>query len=153
MSTTKRARLLFVLALVFLFITVVAQPVAQWLLIDAAASGNLNEVQVLIKLGTDPCTGLTDSGAAVVQSSTYSHPAIVKLLLERGASPNSHISGGETALMLAARYANLDTVSTLLKGGADPNRSDGNGQTPLTYAEDDGRADIVRALKRAGARH
>jgi uncharacterized protein len=118
-------------------------------LIDAAKSGDVREVERLIRSGVHLNISRDDDDgwSALVMASYWNHPEVVKLLIRSGADLNIRGDGGKTALIFASRFNNIEVVVKLLiKGGADLNiRSDG-GRTALIWASSRNRIEVVKVL-------
>jgi ankyrin repeat protein len=108
-------------------------------LLDAAASGNLEGVKELVKLGTSvnaaaPATGET----ALMAAASNGQLEVVKWLLEKGADVNAKTARGITALMAAASVpdnpVSKDIVKLLIDKGADVNAKTASGKTALQFA-------------------
>ena len=108
-------------------------------LVQAARSGSLDRVKVLLDSGADinlPVPTDDDWAATPLQHAVLARQAgAVQLLLERGADVNRLGSpNAPSALMLAAGDTDPTFVKLLLAHGADPTIEDERGMTPLARA-------------------
>ena len=88
-------------------------------LLFAAAQGNVEIGQLLIRIGVN-INGTAANGASPLVVATHSgHPDFARLLLEAGADPDA-IGAGYNALHAAVLRGDLETVEELLVNGADP---------------------------------
>jgi cytochrome c len=132
-----------VVALIPLTIASVAAP-----LHDAAKSGNVRALAVLLDGGTD--VNLSDgSGTPLYYAVTGRHIDAVTLLLARGADVNLAFAFG-APLTSAAWKGDVQIVQLLLDYGALPN-SEHRTQTALHIAAERGSLGSVEALVKAGA--
>jgi ankyrin repeat protein len=114
----------------------------------AAASGNLEMTQALLKAGAQ-VTAETRIGAItpLLMAARGGHAAVIEALLAAGASANEANANGTTALMMAAGSGSPDAVTLLLDRGANPNAKDvTNGQTALMFAAARNRTEAIRVL-------
>ncbi|MFJ3670310.1 ankyrin repeat domain-containing protein [Streptomyces sp. NPDC090106] len=124
-------------------------------LVEAAASGDVTRLDLLLRAGACPHTsdadGTTPLYAASVQGATDS----VLRLLEAGASPDAESGHGSegTPLCAAACWGSTATVRALLAHGADPRlREDhGTGRSPLEWARTGPYPETIAVLLAAGA--
>lgn len=114
---------------------------------EAAASGNLHIVELLIRRGADPNHRDRDGWSAIHWAAEEGHQEIVSFLLNHGANPNAVSSYGTSPLHCAANGGNPAIVSLLLNTGAiDPLKSTCHGWTALHHATFMGHSHIVKAL-------
>jgi ankyrin repeat protein len=109
-------------------------------LLNAAAHGNLPEVQALLRQGADPnaVPGRNDRDQRTPLMSAVTQPDLTMLrsLLQFRADPNLAVNG-MTPLLLAVRdtlAGRPEAVLTLLANGADPTVQNSDGFSPLHYA-------------------
>jgi len=109
-------------------------------LLNAAAHGNLTEVQALLRQGADPnaLPGRNDRDQRTPLMSAVTQPdlAMLRSLLQFRADPNLAVNG-MTPLLLAVRDSLVgrpEAVLTLLANGADPTVQNSDGFSPLHYA-------------------
>lgn len=136
-----------------------------YLLLNAAARGNVNQVRELLEAGADIDSASIDNFTPLMTAAGGGHAEVVKLLLEKGASIKprtkgtpftespfgSRIPGGWNALMAAASSGNADIVSLLLAKGANVNSAMEDRKTPLLTAVKSGSPAVVRLLLDRGA--
>jgi len=104
-----------------------------------AKMGNVEMVELLIKLGFDVNAQEIDFTTPLIHAVLYSHDTITQLLLENGANPNLPKEFGFTALMEAVkktgeRKNELSIVKTLIDKGANLNLQNQFGDTALMIA-------------------
>jgi ankyrin repeat protein len=122
-------------------------------LIDAAKSGDVREVERLIRSGVHLNISRDDDDgwSALVMASYWNHPEVVKLLIRSGADLNIRGDGGKTALIFASRFNNIEVVKLLIRSGADLNIRDNWGSTALIWASLHNQIEVVKLLIEAGA--
>ena len=87
---------------------------------NAARSGDLSAVKMLLEAGADP-NARGRRGATPLHEAAYNdNLAVVEALLAAGADPNAGERGGATPLHEAAHNDNPAIVKALLAAGADP---------------------------------
>ncbi len=121
-------------------------------LINAAASGDLKQVETTLKQGAS--TGAWDKTGrnALVQAVKNGHSNIVNFLLERaGTNINIQNGAGMTPLMAAASDSHTDIMNALLEKKADVALKDHRGRTALLWAIIDGNDKGSVALLEKGA--
>jgi ankyrin repeat protein len=116
-------------------------------LIEAAFSGDIDELRRLIAEGADPNVQAPDGSTPLMSAAVgHSVPAL-QLLLEAGADPNLRAVDGATALMKASLWDDDPIcVELLLSHGADPAAVDADGWTAGRIAAKKGHARIARLL-------
>lgn len=109
-------------------------------LLNAAASGNVEQALALLRAGADPNTtpGLNDRDqrSAMMSAVTLSDLRLLRELIAGGGDPNRAVNG-MTPLLIAVRdtvNGRPDAVMTLLANGADSARSGHDGNTALHCA-------------------
>ncbi len=121
-------------------------------LMEAAATGSGDIVQLLLKKGVDVNVQDSDSGMTALMNAGLMHQAkIMQILIDHGADVNAQSKDGTTPLMLAAADGFEDIVRLLIKKGADVNAT-GSGHSVLDWAKRSGKPGILRILEQAGAK-
>jgi ankyrin repeat protein len=118
------------------------------LLCVAAASGSLDCVVYLVKVGANINDSDSSGSTPVHWAAMWGHDKILRFLLENGAKISSHQFN---PLLLAARNGRYECVSVLLDSGADINCVDQTGRTPLHLAAWFGHNEIAKLLLSKGA--
>jgi len=113
---------------------------------EAAASGSLPTVRLLLEYGEDPNHRDRDGWSAIHWAAEEGHLEIVRLLLSAGANPNAVSSYGTSSLHCAANGGHVSIVSLLLLHGADPLKSTCHGWTALHHAAFMGHSHVVQCL-------
>lgn len=103
-------------------------------LLEAAKSGNVDNVIKYLKKGADVNTTDKDSVSALMFASQNGFLDVVKILVNNGAKVNARPVGGITALIAAARFDNYEVLDFLIHNGADMNAKDDDSTTALFYA-------------------
>lgn len=118
-------------------------------LINSAASGDLEQVRILVKMGVDVNAKDKDGRTALMGASLWGHLEVVKYLIANGANANVSDNYGNTALMNAAsgvhfaRGGHLEIVKYLIAKGADINAKDKSGKTALMWALIDNQLEVA----------
>jgi ankyrin repeat protein len=121
---------------------------------QAALEGNISQVSVMLKNGTDVNVQDDDDRTALMYAAFNGHTEVIKILIERGADLNLCDSYGRTALMMASSGANPEAVKLFLDNQADPNMVDKEEHfTALMYAAAEGQMDVVKILLSYRADH
>ena len=124
----------------------------------SAASGDLNQVDRLLKDGADPNELDANHRTPLHEAVDSDSPETVNRLLEGGANPNLQDAYlGHTALHRAVHVHSSLTAQRLLQAGANPNIRDVDGNTPLhaalkSPANDHNHLAAVNSLIAHGAR-
>ena len=118
----------------------------QQYLFEAAQSGFLLQVELLLTLGTIiDC--LNEYGETpLIIASENGHHQVVELLLKGEADVNIQSNDGWTALMIASKNSYHQVVELLLKNEADVNVHSNNGMTALIAASNNGDLQVVKLL-------
>lgn len=113
----------------------------------AAAAGNLDELEYLLRDGVSPDSvdslGISALAHAVLAGNR--HAALQ--LLSAGADVNQKGPYGVTPLLLAANSRQKEMLTFLLLNGADRDLKSDDGETPLSLAERKGFTEIQSALQ------
>lgn len=113
----------------------------------AAANGDLELVQALIKAGADVKPGNKFGTSAITEAAIIGSAPILEALLQAGADPNFRTTDGETPIMAAARSGKVDAAKVLLDAGADINAKEGwGGQNALMWAAAQSQAGMIKFL-------
>lgn len=114
---------------------------------EAAASGNLATVGLLLQRGADPNHVVDHRGwSAIHWAAEEGHLEIVRVLLKAGANPNAASLSGTSPLHCAANGGHLSIVKLLLAQGAEPVKSTCHGWTALHHAAFMGHSHVVQGL-------
>lgn len=113
---------------------------------EAATSGNLPTVRLLLEFGEDPNHRDRDGWSAIHWAAEEGHLEIVRLLLNVGANPDVVSSYGTSPLHCAANGGHASIVRMLLQERADPLKSTCHGWTALHHAVFMGHSHVVQCL-------
>jgi ankyrin repeat protein len=127
-------------------------------LCDAAADGDLREVQRLLASGLTPDAADEESTTALMAAAFAGHRRVVRTLLEAGADPDVQDASGQTAMMNAvigcaemglesAVPVFAEIIEALLEAGADPDLEDTDGLTATDHARDGELGDLLDLLE------
>lgn len=100
-------------------------------LMEAAKSGHMRLVRLLIEKGAEVNLVHKGYGTAPTFAAAKGRTKVVKLLLAQGALVDALGNNGATALILAARSGHTPVVRALVGKGADVNAQDNDGNTAL----------------------
>jgi ankyrin repeat protein len=127
-------------------------------LIEAAKSGNLDEVQALLSMPIPPNIDAVnnDGCTALMLAAFEGHTEVVGILIEHGANVdavdvNAVGNNACTALMVAIMEGHTETAKMLIESGANVNAVGKWGLIALIIAASDGHTEIVDLLLRKGA--
>ncbi|EKG22289.1 hypothetical protein MPH_00356 [Macrophomina phaseolina MS6] len=120
-------------------------------LMRAVASGNLEEVALVLKIGADVDARNHRQRTALFVAIEENQIEAVRLLLERNCDAGAKDSDHTTPLMLAASLGHEDIVRALVSAGVSLETQAENGNTALSKAADKGHAGVVKTLVNAGA--
>jgi ankyrin repeat protein len=119
----------------------------RWSLQDAAARGDMDVLNMLLKLGANVNAVGSEGNRAIEIAARKGNVRFAKALLERGADISLKTSAGTTVLHEAALGGSAQMIQLLLQKGADPNAADTESQsTPLHYAASFNRVEAIQAL-------
>jgi ankyrin repeat protein len=114
-------------------------------LIMAARRGDVSEVEILIKSGTNLDIRDNWGCTALISASFRNHGEVVKLLIEGGANLNIRDNEGWTALIGASYWNRVEIVKLLLENFADECILDNRGWSFYDYLNDRNK-EIIREL-------
>jgi len=119
---------------------------------QAAHSGNLAGIRVLLGKGARINDADDEGWTALTWATLADEPEAVKLLLDRGADVNARDKFGRSALYWAAMEGNAEIMEMLLARGADVDAKEKKrGWTPLMRAIVKGQSESVEMLLANGA--
>ena len=121
-------------------------------LYDAAKSGDLERVTVLVEQGIDKNrVGGPFIETALCVAAKNNHFAVVQYLVEQGADVDKVDRNDNTPLILSSAYGHLDVVRYLLEQGADRDKDNDSGRTPLHCAAMNRQLETAKLLMVYGA--
>lgn len=124
-------------------------------LAEAAKSGELAAVQLLIRKGAQVNVFDTESGFTPLHlAAQYNHPAVVRRLLASGANVNARNQWSQTPLWQTAWqdwHGNTEVAHILVAQGAQLDIADEKGHTPLHMAARAGNTPMAKYLIAQGA--
>jgi ankyrin repeat protein len=120
-------------------------------IVNAAQSGDFDQVRSLIDSGTDVNVPANDGTTALTWAAYQSDPEMVRALIAAGADPNAKNNFGVTPLLQASRTGDTPVIEALLEGGADIVLAEREGETPLMAAARAGSVPAVTLLLEHGA--
>ncbi|KAH0828255.1 ankyrin [Fonsecaea pedrosoi] len=118
---------------------------------EAAASGNMSVVQLLLAYGVDLNHRNRDGWSAIHWAAEEGHLEIVRMLLDHGANLNAVSSYGTSPLHCAANGGHVSIVNLLLLQGADRHKTTCHGWTALHHAAFMGHSHVVQRLLEDGS--
>jgi ankyrin repeat protein len=114
---------------------------------DAAKSGDLDQVQLLIVQGVDVNEKAIRDETPLIIASLAGNGEIVNYLLQRGANIHARNASGMTPLHAAAYGGHTDIVLLLITKGAEVNDASNRfGVTPLHLASEENHVETVKEL-------
>ena len=123
--------------------------------LDAAASGNVEHVELFLEGGIDPAVQNPLSQTALWLAVEYEHLAVLQALLAAGVAPdqtNAPIGAyGKTIVMAAVDTGEAAFVRALVEAGADARKANDYEMPPLAEAARTGNLEMCRILIAAGA--
>ena len=128
-------------------------------LLEAAASGDLNQVTRLLQGGADPNLLVPGERTPLIRAADKGHLLVVRALLERGADPNRTDRASSrrfpeiprSPLGAASSSGHTEVVEVLLQSGAEVDLAPRGDGTPLMWAAGAGHEMVVDQLLEAGA--
>jgi hypothetical protein len=120
-------------------------------LLEAAESGNVDDVTKLLDAGADVNATIDGDGSPLIVAAREGHKAAVQLLLDRGADPNLAVRGDGNALIMAAREGHEEIVKLLLDRGASIDQVVPGDENALIQASGEGQLGVVKLLVSRGA--
>jgi len=115
----------------------------------AAVSGNLEGMELLLKMGADVnWTEKQIHATALMYAAGFDHYEMVELLLKKGADVNKITRQNTTALMYAAENGNIEIVKLLLANGINYRLKDKNGLAAADYAKNANELAIYELLNK-----
>ena len=126
----------------------------------AAARGNKETVNILLKYAAEAGLQASDGGTALHCASEFGHSDIVKLLVDHKKVSKKIVNSGKqcveadmiTPLHLAVTNGNEEIIETLIKHGANIDGQASDGFTPIHLAAQNGNTNISRILINAGCK-
>ena len=118
-------------------------------LCSAAVSGNLDELDYLLRDGSSPDSVDSLGISALSHAVLGGNKQAVTLLISAGAHINQKGPFGVTPLMLAANSGQKEMVNLLILNGADPHLKNDDGETPVSIAKRKGFGEIERLFQPA----
>lgn len=115
-------------------------------LVEAAARGDLAQVQALLREGAPIEQRDTSGRTAVLAATQGKHVAVARVLIERGANVNAQDQIQDSAYLLAGARGYVDILRATLAAGADLTSTNRYGGTALTPACHYGHVEAVRVL-------
>ena len=114
---------------------------------DAALSGDLSQVSMILGAGIKPDTLDNEKRTALMYAAYIGNCEIMKALISKGANVNLTDNNGSTALIMASSGPYAEAVKLLLDNGADPDIADSKEHfTALMYAASEGQMEVVKLL-------
>ena len=120
-------------------------------LYEAAADGDLDEIDQLLRAGADVNAAISGDGTPLIGAARGGHVDAVRLLLDRGADVNLAVSGDGNPLIMAAREGETAVVELLLARNAAVDQAVPGDETALIQASGEGHLGIVKLLVSRGA--
>lgn len=120
-------------------------------LYEAAASGEVADVDRLLEAGADVNCAIDGDGSPLIGAAREGRLEVVRLLLERGADPNMAVRGDGNPLIMAAREGHAEVVALLLDRGARVDEMVPDDENALIQASGGGHLDVVKLLVARGA--
>ena len=125
---------------------------------SAVADGNLEAVELFLKLGQSPNYTENDTPTMIlaalrcVGEPIESRTPVLKALIAAGGNVEAKDINGSTPLLWAAQHCDAEAVKALIAAKANVNAKAKGGANPLMMAKVFNRTDIVELLVKAGAK-
>jgi ankyrin repeat protein len=120
-------------------------------IIEAAESGNVEMVKLLVSQGANVNGRDKEGRTALYCASLNGHPEVVRILLKNGADPNISDDQHKAPLHCVGWCGNLEIARLLIKAGADLNAGNAYGMTPTFFASTGFWPELLHLLKQSGA--
>jgi hypothetical protein len=120
-------------------------------LYEAAAHGDIDEVNQLLQAGADLNAALEGDGTPLIGAVRSGSLDLVRHLLDRGADVNIAVEGDGTALIVASDNGALPIVQLLLDRRANPNQLVPGDEGALIQASGSGHLEVAKLLVARGA--
>lgn len=120
-------------------------------LLEAAATGEIDQVQQLLASGVDVGSRVRGDGTALIVASRAGHLPVVEALLAAGADADQSSRGDGNPLIAAAMAGHADIAERLLVAGADIDAVVAGDETALINAARRGHLEVVQLLVARGA--
>jgi ankyrin repeat protein len=104
------------------------------ILLEAASTGQVDVLQVLIESGSDLQRPDAQQHTALMLAAQSGCMQCVELIIDSGGRMNARDARGRTALMLAARQGHADAAGIFSRAGADMTAADDLGRNALWWA-------------------
>jgi uncharacterized protein len=117
-------------------------------LIDAAARGDLDEVQNWIAVGSSVKYANEKGQTALIVAAYGNHVTVAKALIKAGADVNVKDASQQSAYLIATSEGYVELLELTLANGADVKSLDSFNGTGLIRAAHRGHSDIIRLLLR-----
>ncbi|CAJ0578126.1 unnamed protein product, partial [Mesorhabditis spiculigera] len=118
---------------------------SEFALLDATATGDLQEVERLLNEGANPNSHNEDGLTPLHQCAIDDNQPIMKLLLSRGADVNSQDTEQWTPLHAAACCAHISVVRILIDKGANLLAVNADGNMPYDICDDEQTLDCIES--------
>jgi beta-lactamase regulating signal transducer with metallopeptidase domain len=120
-------------------------------LFEAAASGDIQEMDRFLNAGADVNAVLRNDGSPLIAAARSGQLAAVGFLLDRGADANMPVHRDGNPLIAAARAGRLEVVALLLDRGANIDQMVPDDENALIQASGNGHLRVVQFLVTRGA--
>lgn len=119
-------------------------------LIEAAASGRVDEVARLIQTGAPLDAQDAQGRSALLRAVAGDHVSVAKILLEAGASPNTQAANRDTPWLLAGALGRAEIIAAMLPRKPDLSIRNRYGGNALIPACERAHVEAVRLLLTSG---